>query len=649
MRSYPETLLDADLPHGRAPADRVRPTSAQVPWGISESAYNVVDRHGTYQYKAFGVPGLGLEARPRRRAGRRALRDGARRDGRPAAAARNLRRLAAEGLGGRLRLLRRHRLHARDDRRARLRREPRRPQRDRRARLPGPPPGHDARRARQRAARRRRWSSASTPIRACRPPSCCCRSACPATRRSRSRARSRRRAVPGRRRRARPPLPLAAHAVPARAVPVERQLHHRRHQRRRRRQLLARPRRDARPRGRHARPGQPVHLPARRAQRRRLVGDAPARRAASPTSTSSRSSPRRRRFQPPRRRASRRSSTSPSPRRTTSRCGGSRSPTTATGRARSRSPATPRSCSRPPADDLAHPAFGKLFVETEYLPERHALLCRRRPRAADEPALWAVHVLSLEGRPQGPVEWETDRARFLGRGRDRRRSARARRTLAVRHDRRRARPDREPAPAHPAGAGRLVRLSFATGVAPSRETALALAQKYHDPSAAARSVRARLRARAERPARTWASPATTRCSSSGWPRACSTPTARCARPPELVAQNELGQAGLWPHGISGDLPILLVRVVEEDDLPLVRAGAAGPGVLAAQGPARRRRDPQRAPGELPRRDARPAHGAPRRRALAGVEAQARRRLSCCAATAWATPSACCSRRWRAPC
>ncbi len=40
--------------------------------------------------------------------------------------------------------------------------------------------------------------------------------------------------------------------------------------------------------------------------------------------------------------------------------------------------------------------------------------------------------------------------------------------------------------------------------------------------------------------------------------------------PELLARNQLGQEGLWPHGISGDLPILLVRVVEEDDLPLVR-------------------------------------------------------------------------------
>src|SRR6185369_5499455 len=70
------------------------------------------------------------------------------------------------------------------------------------------------------------------------------------------------------------------------------------------------------------------------------------------------------------------------------------------------------------ADDLAHPAFGKLFLETEYLAESAALICHRRARDPRETPVWAVHVLGLEGPPQGPVEWETDRARFLGRGRD---------------------------------------------------------------------------------------------------------------------------------------------------------------------------------------------------------------------------------------
>ena len=63
--------------------------------------------------------------------------------------------------------------------------------------------------------------------------------------------------------------------------------------------------------------------------------------------------------------------------------------------------------------DQAHPAFAKLFLETEYVSASGALLCRRRPRSADQRPVWAVHVSAAEGR----IEYETDRARFLGRGR----------------------------------------------------------------------------------------------------------------------------------------------------------------------------------------------------------------------------------------
>jgi cyclic beta-1,2-glucan synthetase len=221
------------------------------------------------------------------------------------------------------------------------------------------------------------------------------------------------------------------------------------------------------------------------------------------------------------------------------------------------------------ADDLAHPAFGKLFVETEYHPECAALLCHRRPRAADEPGAWAVHVLSLEGRTQGPVEWETDRARFLGRGRGPEDpQAMDGRSLSgttgfvldpVVSLRQRIR----------LAPGGFMRLSFATGMASSRETALALAQRYHEPSAAARTfalafaqTQSALRhlGISSEQALLFERLASRVLYADGSLRAA----------PELLAQSTLGQEGLWPHGISGDLPILLVRVVEEDDLPLVR-------------------------------------------------------------------------------
>src|SRR5205085_1418983 len=67
------------------------------------------------------------------------------------------------------------------------------------------------------------------------------------------------------------------------------------------------------------------------------------------------------------------------------------------------------------AADVAHPAFSNLFVQTECAPELDLLLATRRPRAPEERALWLAHVVVVEGETLGALQWETDRARFLGR------------------------------------------------------------------------------------------------------------------------------------------------------------------------------------------------------------------------------------------
>ncbi len=191
MRRYPGTLLDRSC--RLAVRRQVQyAASRKVPWGISESAFAIVDRSGHYQYKAFGVPGLGLKRGLGGRAGGGALCDRARRARRrqarraePAAS----RRARARGSA---RLLRGGRLHGAQGRLAARRHG--RGRRHRGARLPRAPPGHDARRARARAARRAPWCGASTPTAACRRPSCCCRSACRTASWSRSRGRPRSRA-----------------------------------------------------------------------------------------------------------------------------------------------------------------------------------------------------------------------------------------------------------------------------------------------------------------------------------------------------------------------------------------------------------------------------------------------------------------------
>ena len=219
-------------------------------------------------------------------------------------------------------------------------------------------------------------------------------------------------------------------------------------------------------------------------------------------------------------------------------------------------------------DDFAHPAFGKLFVETEYMPERSALLCHRRPRDARDPGTWAMHVLSLEGRPQGPLEWETDRARFIGRGHT------VENPIAL---------DGRPLSGTTGYVldpilslrqrvrippGESARLCFATGIAPDRETARALAQTYRDATTAARTLALAL-------AHSQSTRRHMDVSSDEavlFERLASRVVGAdgSLRPhADVLAANEMGQNSLWVHGISGDLPIVLVRVLE-NDLGLVR-------------------------------------------------------------------------------
>ena len=72
----------------------------------------------------------------------------------------------------------------------------------------------------------------------------------------------------------------------------------------------------------------------------------------------------------------------------------------------------------PDAADVAHPAFSKMFVQTEFDANIGALLATRRMRSPSDPPVWAAHLAVVEGESIGDIQFETDRARFLGRGRD---------------------------------------------------------------------------------------------------------------------------------------------------------------------------------------------------------------------------------------
>jgi cellobiose phosphorylase len=221
--------------------------------------------------------------------------------------------------------------------------------------------------------------------------------------------------------------------------------------------------------------------------------------------------------------------------------------------------------------DQAHPAFAKLFLQTEYLPAPPTLLCRRRPRARDQEPTWALHVLAgPEGAPGtavGGVELETDRARFLGRGRSLARPAALESGVALTGTigsvldpilslRRRVR----------LAKGASAVLAFGTAVATDRDKAVALARRLSDLAEVARTFeQAGIHNQAALAELGIAPQDTARFQRLAAHVLFTGPALRSR---ESVTGNRLGQSGLWPHAISGDLPIVLGRFAAASELDL---------------------------------------------------------------------------------
>ena len=222
------------------------------------------------------------------------------------------------------------------------------------------------------------------------------------------------------------------------------------------------------------------------------------------------------------------------------------------------------------AADAAHRAFSNLFVHTEFVAGIGALLATRRVRSAEERSVWAAHFAFVEGETLGEPQFETDRGRFLGRGRDTRDPVSigdgrplSNTTGAVLDPifslRRRVRV--------PAGA--TVRLSFWTLVAPTRAELLDAVDQQRDATAFERAATlAWTRAQVDLhhlgiepdEARLFQSLANHILFWDPGLRA----------PPSAQRRNESGPAQLWPLGISGDLPIVLVQIDEPEDLQIAR-------------------------------------------------------------------------------
>ncbi|HEY7369786.1 MAG TPA: glucoamylase family protein, partial [Thermoanaerobaculia bacterium] len=223
-----------------------------------------------------------------------------------------------------------------------------------------------------------------------------------------------------------------------------------------------------------------------------------------------------------------------------------------------------------PAADAAHPAFSKLFVKTEHVPGADVLLATRRPREENEETVWAAHIMSAEGERPGTIQYETDRARFLSRGRSIRHPASVidggplsntagpvldpifslRRRISI-------------------PPGGTARVAFTTLVARSREAALAAVDKYREPAAFERTANLAWTQAQVQLRHLGISPDEAHLFQRLGTRILySDATLRAS--PEILQRNTQGPSGLWRFGISGELPIVLVRIDHPEDTDIVR-------------------------------------------------------------------------------
>jgi cyclic beta-1,2-glucan synthetase len=224
----------------------------------------------------------------------------------------------------------------------------------------------------------------------------------------------------------------------------------------------------------------------------------------------------------------------------------------------------------PPAADALHAAFSNLFVQTEIITDRQAILCTRRPRSIDEQLPCMLHLMAVHGANAGAASYETDRMRFTGRTR----SVESPRAMietgalsgtagsvldpivAIRY---RITLDAEQS----------VTIDVVSGVGENRAAALNLVGKYRDRHLADRVfdlawthswVNLRQINATESDAQLYGRLAGSVIHAN--------PSLRADA--GILARNRRGQSGLWGYAISGDLPIVLVQIGDLANIELVR-------------------------------------------------------------------------------
>ncbi|MBK9103873.1 MAG: hypothetical protein IPL92_04745 [Saprospiraceae bacterium] len=219
--------------------------------------------------------------------------------------------------------------------------------------------------------------------------------------------------------------------------------------------------------------------------------------------------------------------------------------------------------------DILHPAFSNLFVQTEILASRHAIMCTRRPRSVEEHPLWMFHLMKAHGADIQEVSYETSRDHFIGRGN------------TVNHPRvmiqKEGLSGNEGSVLDPIAAiqYRVTLKPYETitpdmvyGIGQSRDDGQRLIDKYQDKHMIDRAfelawthsqvVLRQINATAE--------DALLYCRLAG---SIIYANASFRADPAVILKNQRGQSGLWSHSISGDFPIVLLQIEDNTNIELV--------------------------------------------------------------------------------
>lgn len=215
----------------------------------------------------------------------------------------------------------------------------------------------------------------------------------------------------------------------------------------------------------------------------------------------------------------------------------------------------------PSATDSTHPAFSKLFVETTIDPALQAILATRRPSTPADPTPWFFHTALVSDSAAGALSFETDRMRFIGRGRnlDDPQAMDDGATLSGT-----AGPVLDAVAAirvpFVLEAGASITIDWLTGIASTREACVALARKFRN-AGAARQILQQAGAYRRNLLRTLSTSDADALLYQRMAASLVYATAELRADADVIEKNCRGQSGLWGFGISGDLPIVLLKLV----------------------------------------------------------------------------------------